>query len=169
MWSSSYWSSAYWAPGYWATGGEEAPTPGPAYSLDFWQRRCFKHRVDLWEPVRTAAGDGDVSARVYQPRYSSVPCYLERMPSADQMEMFGRTEQDDLFTRDEWWFHEHQEIGSTWAIVLRIIDANGDEHPDYGRVWLCAGDSRKWVDTIGREGHLEIVAIAQPVTPEGLG
>ena len=143
--------------------------PLPPYTITkFWQTRMFKHKADIWEPVRSSALDGDVSPAAYLPRFQAVPCWCTRMPSASQVEMFGRTEQDDLFTRDLWFFHEAQEIGDSWLIVLRTVDSHGVQHPDYGKAWICAGDDRVFVDSIGDEGHRQIVAVAQPVMPEGV-
>ena len=147
--------------------GGGGPTPPPGYTITkFWQVRMFRHRFDLWEPVRTISGT-DLHEVQYLPRFTNVPGWQTRMPSASQVEDFGRTEQDDLFTRDLFFFHEHQPIDDTWLIILRTVDSHGVQHPEWGKAWICAGDARIFTDAIGDEGHRQIVAVAQPEPPEG--
>jgi len=149
-------------------GGPGGGAPSPTYTLSLWQSLILVERCDLWEPTRTAGTNGDMGVAVYRKKWANVPCYQVRKVSVTQTENFGRTEQDNEFTRDTWWFHEAQEVNDTWAIVMKAVDREGVNHPDFDRAWLAAGDSRIQIDAILDEGHREIESVAQPVLPNGV-
>lgn len=149
-------------------GGPTTPIPTPTYTLSWWQEIEFQAVVDLWEPTRTSASDGDLSAPIFVKRWQNVPCFERHNRSAGDPELMGRIEQQDFFTRAEYHFHQYQEIGDTWAIVLKTIDLDGNRHPDYGKVWVCTGEPEIFVNQWFDEGFQRVVAQGEEIPPEGV-
>lgn len=127
------------------------------------QRLLYTYRVDLWEPHETP------DATTYQCRYLGVRCYLSRGNSVSQPELFGRAEQDDMFTLDTFGFGEEQEINEGWILVNRTLLNDGSRVNEYGRCWVARGSDR-YIPTQGRRrgGRVEMKASALPEAPSGV-
>ena len=133
------------------------------------EEMLYEDLADLWRPEFSITTTGAMDARTYRRVATGIPCYLDRHPSASQLERFGRTEQDDLFTRDIWNFAEEQLVKDTWVIVCKSIDPDGQRSVDYGKCWTCAGDRQPIERTSRRSaGCTIIVAVAQPELPNGV-
>lgn len=136
--------------------------------LPYWAEALFQHAFDLWKPDRILSGV-QWSQATYTLQESAVPCFLNRNPSVSQLEMFGRTEQDDIFTIDIVWFGPGQAIDEAWVLVNRTVLPNGENSADYGRLWVTRGGPRVLNDLPDAAfGHVEIVAASTPIVPSGV-
>ena len=148
------------------------PSQSPPYLvkpvMSFRQTVLYQDLCDLWRPERPMTAAGVSGEPVYRRVATGIPCFLDRHPSASQLERFGRIEQDDLFTRDIWNFAEDQEVADAWCIVCKSVRP-GTTIPngDWGRAWMTAGDSQLITDNPDRMvGRVIISAIGQSALPE---
>jgi hypothetical protein len=138
--------------------------------MEYWEESLLQHTVDLWKPARTLTGV-DWSQVSYRnaPEQAAVRCFHNRNPSVSQLEMFGRTEQDDIFTLDVFWFPVGQVVDEGWVIVEKSLNPDGSQAQDFGEGFVCRGGFRPLRDLpYAPGGHVEIVASSLPKLYAGI-
>lgn len=142
------------------------------WGLISWQPRFFTDRCDLWQPDFPIPAGGDPGATTWTRRAVGLPAHFIRKSAVDQAMLIGLVESDDLMTVDEihlpiW----AKIIDSSWILIDRTIDVNGDPAGTYGKAYICRGEPAKVSATITpRQTAAKVIAFVSKlaVVPSGV-
>jgi hypothetical protein len=134
------------------------------------ERILYKDKCDVYRPSRpidNRAKPGDVN---FAPVATGVACFFAINTSLDTPQLFGRAEEDRIFTYDSVHFDKTQDVQPDDILVLRSLDADGTRVANYGKGWVVRGMAQSTWDLGRRRGGLLAVYASQIVKlPPGVG
>jgi len=140
-------------------------------TLSFRQRREFLGKADLWQPAFPVGASGGLATSYGSaPVLSGVPYLLRRKSAVDDPALIALIESQDLITVDVAVFPPGTALGSSWIIIDRSLNVDGEPGQNYNGGWICRGEpvSKDDMDTIRRAGKVKAFVNRLPKLPQAI-
>lgn len=114
----------------------------PSYVLNARQRRRFKDIVDLYQPIDQVSDAADLVTEIPMQvqraaTFTGISCALESKKEASVPLPIGRSNYDITDTTDTINFHNQQQVGDGWFVLLKTPN-----HPENGTWYTIQGEAQ---------------------------